>query len=183
MKKILILMIVFVSLTACVFRQETPAQINEKQNLEKERTFFDFLIGDWKLEKLQTPSETSFGGRDLYKFKKSLDGDAIESEWFFNRGTKSKPNFTNGLYFSAFDNLTKIWSFYYISPTAAQYYEGKKENGNWYFYKKFNINGEEFLQRQNWKKLDQQRISREIENSKDGGRTWETVYVTILKKN
>lgn len=55
------------------------------------------------------------GGEDTYIFREALDGNAIISEWYFNRGTKSNPNFTEGLYYSAYDNLINAWSFYYIS--------------------------------------------------------------------
>jgi len=73
---------------------------------------------------------------------------------------------------TGFDNSSQTWSFYYVSERSAQWYEGKEENGQWFFYKKFVINGEEVLQRQSWTLKDNSTLVRKIENSKDGGKQW-----------
>lgn len=149
---------------------------------KSERNHFDFLIGEWKIIEKKTMSGTESGGFDTYIFKKDLEKNAIRSEWYFNRGTVSEPNYTEGLYYSAYDNLTNAWSFYYISPVSAQYYQGQKEDGVWFFYREFTIEGNAFLQRQSWKLLNQSTLLRTIENSDDKGRTWVEVYVVKLEK-
>jgi hypothetical protein len=162
------------------FNRVTQAVVNIE--IEKERKFFDFLIGEWRMEKLVAQGETGIGGDDVFKFRKTLDGNGIFSEWYFNRGTTTKPNFIEGEYTSAFDNNSKTWSFYYISPFVSQFYQGLKENGNWWFYKDYNLNGDKFTQRQAWEKIDENTILRIIENSRDGGKTWQRGYAATLKR-
>jgi hypothetical protein len=83
------------------------------------------------------------------------------------------------MYLTAFDTFSKNWSFYYISEKSAQWWEGRKENGQWVFYKEFP--GEGLLQRQAWKLRDRSTVIRVIENSKDGGKSWAT-YQFVLKR-
>ena len=159
---------------------QTPQISNE--DIQRERRVFDFLIGDWVIEKSETPKGTEVGGDDEYKFERILDGSGIMANWHFNRGTKAKPDYTNAIYVSAFDNSTKVWSFYYVSERSAQWYEGRKENGEWFFYKKLLVNGQDLLQRQEWKLKDQSTLLRTIENSSDGGKTWIMGVVYTLKR-
>lgn len=160
-----------------------PAQSLVPDEKDKnERGYFDFLIGEWEIVKKKTIDGTETGGSDTYRFQKELGGNAILSKWYFNRGTKMKPNYTEGLYYSAYDNLTNTWSFYYISAASAQYYEGKKEHGQWYFYRDFTIEKNTFSQRQSWRLKNDSTLIRTIENSQDNGQTWEEVYVVILRK-
>lgn len=158
------------------------AQTPEAQADQEERHFFDFLIGEWVLERKVTPDASWEEGKDNFTFEKVLDGAGILSEWYFNRGTPEDPNYTRGMYMSAFDEMTGTWSFYYISPQNAMYYQGRKENGQWYFYKTFHIDGEELLQRQSWTPRGSSTLVRTIENSRDGGETWGEVYQTTLKR-
>jgi hypothetical protein len=163
-----------------------PASGAESQSvdreIQKEKKYFDFLLGTWVLEKSERPSGTTHGGDDLYEFRKVLNGNAISAEWYFNRGTKDKPDYANAMYFSAFDISTKTWSFYYISEKSAQYWEGRKENGRWVFYKEFTLDGAPLLQKQEWQIQDQSTILRRIDNSKDGGKTWTSYFFTLKKK-
>ena len=170
-------------LAACLLT--TPpiaAQSPENRDLEEERHFFDFLIGDWVLDDQTAVDGVVYQGNDLYSFKTALDGSAILSDWYFNRGTPEDPNYTRGMYVSAFDEMTDTWSFYYISPQNAMYYQGRKQEDNWYFYRTFNINGDEFLQRQSWTLLDDSTLIRTIENSRDEGKTWDERYIRRLKR-
>lgn len=154
----------------------------QKIDLQEERKHFDFLIGEWKVKKSIILGEVVLDNKDLYKFKKSLDGNAIIAEWYINRGTKDKPDYANALYVSGFDNSTGKWSFYYISHKSAHYYDSKKLNGDWYFYRKFNFRGEDILQRQVIKPVDDKTALRIIENSKDSGKTWKRIVELIMKK-
>lgn len=163
-----------------------PANSAESQSgdreIQEEKKYFDFLFGKWVIEKSETPSGTTHGGDDVYEFRKALNGNAISAEWYFNRGTKDKPDYANAMYFSAFNISTKTWSFYYVSEKSAQYWEGRKENGRWVFYKEFTVDGERFLQRQEWQFQDQSTVLRKIENSKDGGKTWTSYLFTLKRK-
>ena len=175
--------ILIISVAVIVIPEIAQAQSLAPDEADKnERDFFNFLIGKWEIVEKKTSEGVTTGGRDTYTFRKGLDGNAIISQWYFNRGTKSDPNYTKGLYYSAYDNLTNTWSFYYISAASAQYYEGKKEGGQWYFYKDFTIEGNTFSQRQSWSLEDDSTLIRKIENSEDNGKTWNEVYVVTLGK-
>jgi hypothetical protein len=158
-------------------RTQTSQPSNKE--IQEEKRFFDFLIGEWKIERAETPEGVEIRDDDVYKFSKVIDGNGILAEWFFNRGTKAKPDYANAMYLTAFDTFSKNWSFYYISEKSAQWWEGRKENGQWVFYKEFP--GEGLLQRQAWKLRDRSTVIRVIENSKDGGKSWAT-YQFVLKR-
>jgi len=155
---------------------QVPSEVREQ------RAFFDFLVGEWTIEKSQTPTGTTAGGNDRYKFRKALDSGGIFADWYFNRGSKEKPDYTNAIYISGFDNSAKTWTFYYVSEKSAQLYEGRNENGQWLFYRKFTVNGEELLQRQSWMAKDGSTLLRKIENSKDAGKTWVLGALITLKR-
>jgi hypothetical protein len=116
------------------------------------------------------------------KISKALDGNAIASEWFFNRGTPSKPNYANAIYYMGFDNSSQSWTFYYVSPQSAQFYKGRYEDGNWYFYKTFTVEGKSMQERQNWLSPGKNLLKRTIESSEDDGKTWKVIYQVMLKK-
>jgi hypothetical protein len=69
-----------------------------------------------------------------------------------------------------------------VSERSAQWYEARKENGEWFFYKKLFVNGQDLLQRQEWKLKDQSTLLRTIENSSDGGKTWTMGVAYTLKR-
>ena len=181
-----LLTMLFVILLCFSYSSEAKSFISFSQNsdeeIKAERKFFDFLIGEWVIEKADTPNGTELRSDDTFNFKRAVDGGGIVSEWYFNRGTKAQPDYARATYVSAFDNSTKTWSFYYVSEKSAQYWEGKKENGQWVFYKKFMVNGEELLQRQSWVAKDASTLLRKIENSKDGGKSWAVNVFTYKRK-
>ena len=171
------LFIICVCATGFCFGQQEPDSLTER-----DRKFFDFLIGSWKISSRQMDSTTTYGGEDIYTFNKIFAG-AINSNWHFNRGTKEKPNIVDAHCYIAYNNLTRNWSFYYISDLSAQYYDGRKENGNWFFYRSFNFgNGNKFLQRQYWKLVNQKTLERHTENSHDNGENWKSFSISTLIK-
>lgn len=169
-------------LTCLVWTSSASSQVSNT-DLETERHFFDFLIGDWVVEERVTPEGVEPGGDDVYSFRPMLEGSGgIISDWYFNRGTPEEPNYTKGVYVSAYDEMTEMWTFYYVSPQNAMFFDSRKENGKWYFYHTFNIDGDEFLQRQSWTPVNDSTVVRTIENSRDGGETWDEPWVRRLKR-
>ena len=155
---------------------------SQQPDFQKERQFFDFLIGKWTIKSAETATgKWESDGKEKFKFSKALDCKVLVSEWYFNRGIPAKPNFTNALYYMGFDNASQSWTFYYLSPMSAQFYQGKFESDNWYFYKTFNLNGKTVIERQNWLLIDNGLVQRTIENSEDEGKTWSKIYRAILK--
>ena len=147
-----------------------------------DRSYFDFLIGTWKADSSFSHGRVWKGGKDVYHFERAIKEGGIISDWLFNRGNDSIANYTNGRCLMGYDNLTKQWSFYFISPTSAHLFEARKENDNWIFYKNFNINNQQFTQRQYWVKAGNKKIKRVVESSYDSGVTWNFVYqITLIK--
>lgn len=151
------------------------------QSIAEEKRYFDFLIGEWKMEsKIQWGKSGT--GEDTFQFERDLDGHAIISKWNFNRGTSDKPDIVSARYFSGFDTFKNIWTFYYVSNLSAQYWEGKKENGQWNFYKTFLDDGKPRLQRQTWLPDGKDGLIRIISNSIDNGQTWSEDFRGVFRR-
>jgi hypothetical protein len=171
-----------------ILAKPLPISIKPSKNLNpdvvRDRNYFDFLVGVWKLDSLITPHESKAGGKDIYTFTKEIDNKVITSNWYFNRGTPVKPDYAKGLYYMGYDSLaTQNWNFYYLSSKSAQFYQGVFENNKWYFYISFDINGRQWIQRQHWNKRKDGKVERWIENSYDKGQTWTKDYIAILSKD
>lgn len=158
------------------------AQMEPDSITTKDRKFFDYLPGKWKIASFQKDSTITYGGDDIYEFNIELPG-ALSSKWHFNRGTKEKPSFADAFCYMAYNNLTRNWSFYYISNLSAQYFDGQKSGNNWYFYRSFDLGkGNKFIQKQYWILLDPKTLERHTENSYDDGKTWKPFSISVLSK-
>ena len=145
-----------------------------------EKSYFDFLLGKWSMQDRRVDGKWQ-PGTDTLRFEKQLDGNAIVSHWRFDRGTPAKPDVTEALYISAYDTRGKVWTFYYVSPQSAQYYEGRFESGNWFFHHAFTVDNRSFLQRQSWR-MEDGLLVRSLENSYDNGQSWAEIYAARFKR-
>ena len=66
------------SLQVRVHAQSLQASTDEE--IGKERRFFDFLIGEWRIERSETPDGAEVGGDSIYKFSRVLDGNGIGNQ-------------------------------------------------------------------------------------------------------
>jgi hypothetical protein len=73
-------------------KEPAKSDVAAIQQTPDERTFFDFLICDWTIEKAERPAGTELGGDDVYKFQRAFEGGGILGDWYFNRGTKQNLN-------------------------------------------------------------------------------------------
>lgn len=146
------------------------------------RRAFDFLVGRWEVASIQDTAGTIPSRGEIYEFEKSLGGAMITSRWHFNRGTRERADFVDAVYYQAFDNGARIWTFYYVSPQSAQYWPGQLEDGRWYFTKAFTENGTTWQQRQWWEPVGRDTLRRHIENSIDGGKTWIPFVFTMRRR-
>ncbi len=147
------------------------------------RKSFDFLIGSWTVESMtDSGGKTTRGEGEIYRFEKQLSGNLLVGYWHFNRGTTAKPDYVDAVYYSAFDNTRRMWTFYYVSPQSAQYWPGQLEKGRWYFFNEFTIEGRVTLQRQSWVRVDERTTNRVIENSTDRGGTWKR-WIWVLRRS
>ena len=122
---------------------------------------FDFQVGVWQSE----------DGKQIHEVRKTLDGCAIEETWK-TEGKKS------AFGFKSFDNGNhhktgeKKWFYSWFAPGFHQLWEGRKENGQWRFYREWWLKGEAILSRTYWNQLPGGSLERIVEQSRDGGQTW-----------
>ena len=151
-----------------------------------DRTAFDFLVGTWELdERIDHIRKTIERGDDRYVFRQPIRGGAIEAAWRFNRGTRDAPDYADAIYVSGYHDPSKRWSFYYVSERSAQSWQGRRADGRWYFYfdEPFEYEGRTAVQRQWWEPVDAATVRRHIENSYDGGQTWNPVVTSVLRRS
>lgn len=122
---------------------------------------FDFQIGVWQSE----------DGKQIHEIHKTLDGCAIREIWK-NDGKEF------ALAFKSFDNGShtktgeKKWFYSWLAQGFHQLWEGRKENGQWRFYRVWWLNNKEMISRTYWNKISGDTLERIVEQSLDGGKTW-----------
>ena len=122
---------------------------------------FDFQIGVWQSE----------DAKQVHEIRKTLDGCAIQETWKTGGaetafGFKS---FDGGAHHKTGE---KKWFYSWFAKGFHQLWEGRKENGQWRFYRAWWSNGEAVLSRTYWTPLAADSLERVVEQSRDGGRTW-----------
>ena len=145
------------------------------------RTHFDFLIGRWAVTEHRDTSGARPSEGERYVFERVVSGGGLGGPWRFNRGTPEQPDFVEARYYSAFDNRTGVWTFYYMSPQSAQFWPARFEEGRWNFYQTFQDDRGTVLQRQWWEPVGDTLLRRHIDNSSDGGRTWVPYVITMRR--
>ena len=122
---------------------------------------FDFQIGVWQSE----------DGKQIHEIRKTLDGCAIQEIW-------KTDGAETAFGFKSFDNGNhhktgeKKWFYSWFAKGFHQLWEGRKENGQWRFYREWWLNGEAILSRTYWTPLEGGALERIVEQSRDGGKTW-----------
>ena len=162
MKQKLLCVCVFLLLFIFVF--SIPANAQEDCDA-KELKEFDFLLGDWK-------QKDSSGKMQITKI---LDGCGIQEIWQLDG--------FNAVLLRSYDNATKKW---YLTFTAhnlvPQVWEGRKENGNWYFYRDWELNGKKRRSRTFWKSASGKEFERIVEQLNDDGKTWRLHVKAVYEK-
>ena len=158
------------------------AQVAADASTVLARKAFDFLIGSWRVDTYEDSTGVRASVGETYTFETGLDGVMISSRWHFNRGSPEKPDFTDAVYYSAYDNTSGIWNFYYVSPRSAQFWPGELKDGRWYFFNRFTVEGKPLLQRQWWEPVDSNTIRRHIDNSWDDGLRWQPFIITLKRR-
>jgi hypothetical protein len=174
------IMAVVLALTAATLAH---AQIVQPDSaMLRARHAFDFLIGRWQVAFSQIDSTRTTSTGETYTFERLLTDGTLGGPWHFNRGTADKPDFVNALYYSAYNNATRSWSFYYISPQSGQAWAGFEQGGRWYFMREFTANGVTSSERQWWESVTADTVRRHIETSTDRGTTWKPVITITLRR-
>jgi hypothetical protein len=163
------------------FAGSVSAQAAADTSTARARQAFDFLIGTWRVATYEDSTGVRESTGETYTFERDLAGVLISSRWHFNRGTPEKPDFTDAVYYSAYDPTSRAWTFYYVSSRSAQFWPGELREGRWYFLKRFVVEGRNLLQRQWWEPVDAATVRRHIENSWDDGAIWAQFVITLKR--
>jgi hypothetical protein len=150
--------------------------------MERARHAFDFLVGQWQVAFVESDTTRRPSVGETYMFDRVLTPGTLGGRWHFNRGTPDKPDFVDALYYSAYDNASRAWSFYYISPQSGQAWPGREDQGRWNFVREFTISGVRTWQRQWWESVSADTIRRHIEASRDSGATWTPAVTITLRR-
>lgn len=128
--------------------------------------FFDFLVGNW--------NEKGTSGKKT--INKNLEGCGTQEIWELEG--------FNAVLLRSYDEQTKKW---YLTFTAhnltPQIWEGRLENGNWYFYRDWELNGKPRKSRTYWKKASNKSFERIVEQLNDDGKTWRLHVKSIYEKS
>jgi hypothetical protein len=63
-----------------------------------------------------------------------------------------------------------------------QVWQGEKVGDDWYIVREFDFEGQKFLSRQAWIPDGANRLTRVMERSTDGGKTWQTRSRSVFQR-
>ncbi|WP_128548251.1 hypothetical protein [Larkinella soli] len=129
--------------------------------------YYDFWEGDW--QKLVDEKPDSLA--DRFQVRRGIHEASFQEQWLMvfpeNRVVRAQA-------LRAWDQTTGRWMYTWISDNGLyQVWEGKKVGNDWYIYRHFNINGDQYLSRQAWLPDGPDRLIRISEKSYDEGKTWQ----------
>ncbi len=122
---------------------------------------FDWQIGVWESE----------DGKQIHEIKKLID-DCIIQEIWKTEGKETAiavKSFDDGRHHKAGE---KKWFYSWTAKGFHQFWEGRKEDGQWRFYRNWFSEGEAVLSRTYWNQVSADKFERIVEQSRDEGKTW-----------
>jgi hypothetical protein len=152
MKKTLFILLIMI-LTGIAYGQQTKPETSPCERAEARE--FDFLVGDW-VETNDANSKMSI--------QKILKGCAIQEFWGEPYGA---------MLLRSYDAGKQKWFLTFLAENLMQHqvWEGRKESGQWRFYREWTLNGEKILSRTYWNPLENG-FEKIVEQSRDDGKTW-----------
>ena len=150
---------------------QTDAAMQESDDTH----YYDFWPGTW-VEVVDGVVDTSAA---VFAVRQSVNPAAFEEQW--RLVYDGEAHYSTAL--RAWDQVTNRWMFSWVSENGLfQVWEGVKVGHDWYIAKEFDIDGEIVHSRQAWIPDGENRLTRVLERSTDGGETWETRYRTIFER-
>lgn len=150
---------------------------------QRRRHDFDFLVGSWKLDTL-IHGDTLTTNLDTYTFVRIKD-KGISGDWYSNRVVAQEPQYKERQYHLGYDTLSASWSSFFLTDGTAKYYQGVREEGEWWFYYTFYTDqGNEVNQRHVWRSISPDRMERLMqtigkEEPKD---QWKTFHRSLFNR-
>jgi hypothetical protein len=170
MKKSLKCLSLILLCAICVCAQQPNSSANPCENAEMKA--FDFQIGIWQ----------SKDGNEVHEIKKILNGCGVWEIWTRNGSEQAVAlkSFDSGRHTATGEQK---WFYSWAASGFHQLWEGRKENGQWRFYRQWVLEGQPILSRTYWNPLADGSIDRIVEQSRDGGKTWKPhVKVNFVRK-
>lgn len=157
---------------------QTPlvqAQTDAAMTESEDTHYYDFWPGTWA-EVVDGKADTS---ATVFRVRRSVHPAAFEENW--------RQVYDGGTYrataLRAWDQVNKRWMFTWVSDNALfQVWTGEKVGEDWYLVKEFEVDGETFLSRQAWIPAGENRLTRLLQRSTDGGHTWTTRYRMVFQR-
>jgi len=129
--------------------------------------YFDFFVGRW----LAVVDGRTDSTGTSFVVRRSVNPAAYEEEW--NQRVDSV--LIRSVAIRAWDQVANRWMFTWVSDNGLyQVWQGEKIGQDWYIVREFDFEGQKFLSRQAWIPDGADRLTRVLERSTDGGRTWQT---------
>ncbi len=183
----LLIILGFTSHFPGVFAQTNSGETKpESQKVERDGQHdFDWAVGSWKIH-LKRLAKALAGSTNWAEFdgtvvcRKVLDGRAEVEE--FTVDGLDKPGHIEGLALRLYDPKAHQWSIYWINaadgtlglpPVVGQFSNGRGE-----FYDQEEHDGRAIFARYVWTKVTTNSPHFEQSFSTDGGKTWETNWIT-----
>lgn len=144
--------------------------------IETEDThYYDFWPGKW-VEVVNAQADTSAA---TFTVRQGIHSAAFEEDWRLIHDGEAH----RSVALRAWDQVAQRWMFTWISDNGLyQVWEGEKVGDHWYIVKEFEIDGEIIFSRQAWIPEGEDRLTRILERSTDGGQTWTTRYRTVFER-
>lgn len=157
----LMLLVVATSWQPCHAKAQTDAGFVESEDTH----YYDFWPGTW-VQVVDGVVDTS---ATTFTVRRSVNSAAFHETWRQVYDGRSRQSV--GL--RSWDQVNGRWMFVWVSDNALfQVWEGQRIEDQWYMVKEFEVDGEVFLSRQSWIPTGDDQLTRTIERSTDGGRTW-----------
>src|SRR5438552_11453471 len=144
---------------------------------------FDFLSGRWKVHsKRKVPGTDRWTESDGYEIDRKVWGGRANLDELF---TESPKDPVEELTLRTYNPVTRLWSLYWANSSdglLSSARVGKFEHGQGEFYAQDNSDGRGTLIRYVWSKITPTSAHFEQALSQDGGRTWETNWISDLMR-
>ncbi len=138
---------------------------------EGDAKYFDFWEGKW----MEIRVDNSLDTNSYFVIKQSVNAASFLEEWHSANGISA-------IAIRAWDKTLSKWGFVLVSNNGLyQVWDTKKVEGNWYFYKEFNVNGDKYLSRQGFLPQSDGTVLRISEKSYDQ-KIWQPRFKQLLRK-
>ena len=160
---------------ALTVTQSLAAQTTRPLAENADTHYFDFFVGRW-LPVVDGRIDTT---GTSFTVRRSVNSAAFEEQW----AQRIDNQVLRSVALRAWDQVANRWMFSWVSDNGLyQVWQGEKVGNDWYIVREFDFEGQKFLSRQAWIPDGANRLTRVLERSTDGGKTWQTRSRGVFQK-